>query len=363
MSKNESGVARRKFLRIAGMAGLGLGLQSILAKGVSPDFAAAEAEAEIVPHGDCLAGLDIGTCKVCVAVGEREPGGAIKIRGIGQAPSLGIRGGEIVDSEAATRCVREALVDAEVQSDVMIGRVQLAVYGGPGSHGLDRQAANSIRCVQNLGMEVRDVVFSPIASAQAVLDSEQMKLGALVIDIGAGTTSYAVYANGEIKDLGWSDEGGDNISSDLGLRFPMISTSRVREIEALELYWRVWGIFHRMKTRIETRGVRLDSLGAGVHLTGGCSLLDWIGDLAEEVFGIPAQLARVHGVRWALSATERPGFSCAIGLVKLGATDHTTLATLCCEVLPEYRIVQVRLNGGLPARLFGMLPKSHIPSP
>ena len=40
--------------------------------------------------------------------------------------------------------------------------------------------------------------------------------------------------------------------------------------------------------------MRFDSLGAGVHLTGGCSLLGWIGDLAEEVFGIPAQLEPVE---------------------------------------------------------------------
>ena len=337
IAEAESGIARRALLRIIGLAGLGLGFnfQSAFAERVSPASATAKAEAEIIPPGDLLVGLDMGTCKVCVAVGERQPDGVIKIHGIGQAPSLGIRGGEIFSSEAAGRCVREALVAAEVQSDAMIGSVQLAVYGGPSIHGFGRRATNSIRCVQNLGMEVRDVVFRPIASAQAVLDPDQMNLGALVIDIGAGTTCYAVYANGEIKDLRWRGEGGDRIASDLGLRFPMISTSRVREIETLDLCWRVWAIFDRIKTRIETSGVRLDSLGAGVHLTGGCSLLRGIDGIAEWVFDIPAQLARVTGVSWAASAIENPGYSCAIGLLKLGATDRTNLGTRYFGVLPE----------------------------
>lgn len=362
MSKNESGVARRDFLRSTGLAGLGLGFQSNLAEGVSPDFAAAEAEAEIVPHGDLLVGLDMGTSKVCVAVGERQTDGSITILGVGQAPSLGIRAGEIVDSEVAGRCVREALVAAEVQCDVMIGSVQLAMYGEPSIPGFGRRATNSIRFVQNLNIEVSDVVLRPIASAQAVLDPDQMDRGALVIDIGASTSSYAVYANGGIKDLGWCGEGGDKITTDLGARFPIISASRVGRIEALELYWRVWGIFNRMKTRIESSGVRLNSLGAGVHLTGGCSLLGWIGDLAEEVFGIPAQLARLRGVRWGANTIEQPGYSCAIGLAKLGATDRISLGARYFGALQEYRVVQLRLSGGFPTRHFGVLPESNIPS-
>ena len=363
MSKNEAGVVRRDFLRTAGMAGLGLGLQSGLAEAMSPDSPTGKAAAEINPHGDLLVGLDMGTSKVCAAVGERQSDGGITILGIGQAPSLGLRAGEIVDPEAAGRCVREALVAAEVQCDVMIGSVQLAMSGEPGIQGFGRRATNSIQCVQNLNIKVSDVVLRPIASAQAVLDADQMDRGALVIDIGAGTSCYAVYANGEIKDLGWCGEGGDKMTSDLGACFPMISAGRLGRIEALDLYWRVWGIFNRIKTRIETSGVRLDSLGAGVHLTGGCSLLDWIGDLAEEVFGIPAQLARVRGVRWGSNAIEHPGYSCAIGLAKLGATDRISLGARYFGALQEYRVVQIRLSGGFPTRHFGVLPESNIPSP
>src|ERR1700760_301714 len=76
-----------------------------------------------------IVGLEIGTSKVCAVVGEMRADGAIKILGVGEAPSRGVRKGEIVDFETAGKCVREALVDAEEKSDVMIGSVYLAVTG------------------------------------------------------------------------------------------------------------------------------------------------------------------------------------------------------------------------------------------
>lgn len=147
IAETGSGIARRDFLRIAGMAGLGLGFQSALAEGVSPDSATAKAGAEIIPPGDLLVGLDMGTCKVCAAVGERQPDGAIKIHGIGQAPSLGIRGGEVVDPEASGGCVREALVAAEVKCDVMIGSVQLAAHTCPVHQSLHPEVEKPIRFI------------------------------------------------------------------------------------------------------------------------------------------------------------------------------------------------------------------------
>ena len=79
---------------------------------------------------DFIVGLEIGTSKVCAVVGETKPDGTIHILGVGQAPSRGVRKGEIVDFETASKCVREALVDAEEKSDVMIGSVYLAITGG-----------------------------------------------------------------------------------------------------------------------------------------------------------------------------------------------------------------------------------------
>ncbi len=75
------------------------------------------------------AGLEIGTQKICVVVGEAKRDGAIRILGVGQAPSRGVRKGEIVDFEKVQTCLNDALVRAEDRSDVMIRNVFLGVTG------------------------------------------------------------------------------------------------------------------------------------------------------------------------------------------------------------------------------------------
>ena len=80
-------------------------------------------------RGDIVIGLEIGTSKVCVVVGEADPNGPVRILGVGQAPSRGVRKGEIVDFETAHKCVREALAEAEEKSDVEIRSVFVGVSG------------------------------------------------------------------------------------------------------------------------------------------------------------------------------------------------------------------------------------------
>ena len=74
-------------------------------------------------------GLEIGTSKICVVVGDARSDGSVKILGVGQAPSRGVRKGEIVDFETAQTCLQDALVRAEDRSDVMIRSVWLAITG------------------------------------------------------------------------------------------------------------------------------------------------------------------------------------------------------------------------------------------
>jgi len=76
------------------------------------------------------AGLEIGTSKICVVVGEAKRDGSIKILGVGTAPSRGVRKGEIVDFQKVQTVLNDALVRAEEPSDVMIRTVFLGVTGG-----------------------------------------------------------------------------------------------------------------------------------------------------------------------------------------------------------------------------------------
>jgi len=74
-----------------------------------------------------------------------------------------------------------------------------------------------------------------------------------------------------------------------------------------------------IKTRLTSNNMRLDSLPAGSNLTGGCSLLPGICELAEEVFGITALRGRLHGVAGSAGDLGKPGIDCIVGIINLPA--------------------------------------------
>jgi len=76
-----------------------------------------------------VAGLETGTSKVCVTVGEVSGDGSVRVLGVGQSKSRGVRKGEIVDSSAAAEDIREAIVEAETSADVEITSLFLGVTG------------------------------------------------------------------------------------------------------------------------------------------------------------------------------------------------------------------------------------------
>jgi cell division protein FtsA len=87
-----------------------------------------------------------------------------------------------------------------------------------------------------------------------------------------------------------------------------------------------WFVHRRVRERFESvrcwvrcSGVRLDSLLAGVHLTGDCSLLPGICELAEEVFGIRAPRAQLKGILAMAGSLTNPPLTCALGLTKNGS--------------------------------------------
>lgn len=379
---------------------------------------------------DLMVGLEIGTSKICVVVGEGRTDGTIKILGVGQAPSRGVRKGEIVDFETAMKCVHEAVVDAETKSDVMIRSVYVGVTGAhiqsfnnrglvtlpedrdeideqdiedvkinarevsiPAQnaflhsiiqhyhvdgqegvlnpigmlgqrleadfhiiHGVRTRIQNTIRCVKELPLEVEDVVFTALASAQVVLTQHQKNLGALVIDIGGGTSDYILYVDGAVKQSGVLAVGGDHITNDIsmGLRIPMTRAEKLKieegsvilgnslpgetillkddsgfagkevERETLNtiIHLRLRETFDLLKRKLEEEPF-INYIGEGVFITGGCSHLNGIDHLAEEVFELPARVAHAQTMSGLTSAFENPQFSAAIGLIKYAQAMQT----------------------------------------
>lgn len=76
-----------------------------------------------------LVGLEVGTSKICVTVGDMGSDGTARVIGVGQAKSRGVRKGEIVDPVLAREDIREAVVEAEASADVEISSLFLGVTG------------------------------------------------------------------------------------------------------------------------------------------------------------------------------------------------------------------------------------------
>ncbi|MEI8313728.1 MAG: cell division protein FtsA [Verrucomicrobiota bacterium] len=372
---------------------------------------------------DIHVGLEIGTTKVCALVAECREDGEVRLLGVGETPSRGVRKGEIVDFENASNCVREALSDAEEKSDVEIKSVWLAVTGSHihsfnnrgsaaipeesgeiteeeiqeveykakeislpkenailhsiiqhyyvdgqegvlnpvgmlGSrleadfhiiHGVTNRIQNSIRCVKECHIEVEDVVVSSLASAQVVLGQHQKESGALVIDIGGGVTDYIVYRDGAVWQSGVLAVGGDHITNDIsiGLRIPITRAEKLkveegsailgkslpgekivlkndtgfsgkeveREMLNMIIHARLEELFSLLRKGFNGE-VPERLLGSGVMLTGGCSMIRGIRDVAESVFDMPVHLTRAQAVSGPTSAFENPQFSTCIGLAK-----------------------------------------------
>ncbi|MBE0545756.1 MAG: cell division protein FtsA [Verrucomicrobia bacterium] len=219
-------------------------------------------------------------------------------------------------------------------------------------HGHLNRLQNAIRVVKGMQLEVDEVVFNGLASSLALLSNEQKELGALVIDIGGGTTDYAVYADGVIKHTGVLAVGGDHLSNDLayGLKVPLsraeqlklqhgaahvddsirgqtltltsdlglplktINCEHLRRIMALRLE----EIFQLIGQDLEQAGL-LDYLRAGVFLCGGGARIPNLAQLAEQVLQLPVCLGKTNSVSGLKSALDQPEFATAIGLVKFGS--------------------------------------------
>ncbi|MFQ5701748.1 MAG: cell division protein FtsA [Acidobacteriota bacterium] len=77
-----------------------------------------------------VAGLDIGTTKICCAIAERDEGGGLDIIGIGQSASRGLRKGIVVNVDQTVGALKAAVEEAELMAGVSVDRAFVGVAGG-----------------------------------------------------------------------------------------------------------------------------------------------------------------------------------------------------------------------------------------
>jgi cell division protein FtsA len=74
---------------------------------------------------------------------------------------------------------------------------------------------NIHKCVQRSGLEVKEIILEPIASADAVLSDEEKEAGVVLVDIGGGTTDVAIFHEGIIRHTAVIPFGGNVITDDI----------------------------------------------------------------------------------------------------------------------------------------------------
>ena len=218
-------------------------------------------------------------------------------------------------------------------------------------------AQNIIKCANRTGLNVSDIVLQQIASSEAVLNNDEKELGVALIDIGGGTTDIAIFSGGSIVHTAVLSLGGNHITNDLavGLRTPTqdaeklkinygcamtsmidkdqwvevqtVGGKRSRTFSKKELAEiiepRVEEIFSLVQREIIKSGYE-DLLASGVVITGGCTLLSGMQELAEMIFDSPVKKGIPKGFGGLLDIVSSPIYATGVGLVLYGSKDETS---------------------------------------
>ncbi len=210
---------------------------------------------------------------------------------------------------------------------------------------------NLVKCVEQAGIAVDDFVLAPLAAAKATLTKRQKELGVVLIDIGGGTTSIAVYEENDLLHTSVLPVGGGHITNDIaiGLRTSIDVAEKVKleygnalpreigkkeDINLAELDQNEEGIVSRyhvaeiIEARLEEifimvnkelRSIGKDKLlPAGAVLVGGTAKLPGVIDLAKDILGLPAQAGFPVPLGGLVDKVDDPSFVTSVGLVLWG---------------------------------------------
>ena len=240
-------------------------------------------------------------------------------------------------------------------------------------------AQNIVKCANKAGLNVIDIVLEPLASAEAVLSRDERDLGVCLIDIGGGTTDLAVFADGAITHTSVLALGGNHVSNDIavGLRTPFEEAERIKKkfgvasarllgsddiltvpsvggrrprdvsrkllCEVIEP--RMEEILSLARGELAKAGLE-DRIPCGVVLSGGCSALAGIAELAEEVFEAPVRLGTPQNVGGLQDVVKDPMYATGVGLVLYGANQDRGLGGSRFRIRDEsiFRRVRQRMR-------------------
>lgn len=378
-------------------------------------------------RGGVIAALDIGSSKITCFIARLdggEGGGApVRVVGIGQKVSRGVRAGAIVDMDAAEEAIRAAVDQAERMAGLTVRDVIVATTaGGPRSNRLSVRVAiggqevfpedlsrvlkmgqthcltedqtvmhaipvgytidgsprikdpvgmygdrlgvdmhvvaaapgplrNLAVCVERCHLEPASVVSAPYASGLASLVEDEIDLGVICLDMGAGTTSISAFVEGSLLHVDVLPVGGQHVTNDIarGLSTPLAHAERMKTLYGSALATpsderemidvpqvgedagdaanhiprsmltgiiqpRIEETLELVRDRIMASGIG-GMVGRRVVLTGGASQLTGVRDIAARVLDKQVRLGRPLRVAGLAEATGGPAFAACAGLL------------------------------------------------
>jgi cell division protein FtsA len=213
------------------------------------------------------------------------------------------------------------------------------------------------RCVNRVGIDVKQMILEPLASSAAVLTEDEIEAGVALVDIGGGTTDIAVYYDDIIKHTAVIPFGGNVITKDvmegcsilskhaellkiqygsaLGdlaeeakvVAVPGISGREPKEVSIKSLAYIIQSRMEEILDAIvyELEGSDcLEKLTAGIVITGGGSLLRHLPQLVKYRTGLDVRIGKPE-VQFAgndLKEVNHPMYSTSVGLLYKGFENH-----------------------------------------
>jgi len=379
--------------------------------------------------GKIIAGLDIGSSKIRLAVGQRiEEDKRLNIIAAVETSAQGINKGVVTSIDDAVAAISDLITRAEKVCGVPIERVWLGVSGShiisqaskgvvaisrsdgeiteedvdrvidaaravatPSNYeilhviprsftiddqsnikdpvgmtgirleveaqiiqGLVSQIKNLTKSVYRTGLDIEDAVLSVLACSEAVLTSRQKELGVVLINIGAATTSFIVFEEGDVIYTAVLPIGSDHITADLaiGLRVSIDVAEKIKleygaanskdinkkdEIDLSEIDSSLKSeeamvprkyVVEIIEARVEEILERVDkelkkvdrsgNLPAGAVLVGGGAKIPRLVEVAKSKLRLPACIGVAQNVVSAIDKVQDISFTTAIGLIVWG---------------------------------------------
>lgn len=214
---------------------------------------------------------------------------------------------------------------------------------------------NIYKVAERARIDIESCLFSPLAAAYAVTTPRDREVGVIVVNIGAATTSFSIYEEGDLLHASVIPIGSDHITADIaiGLRTSLESAERIKK-EVITAYSeevsrqdmidlahfggtqseivglrfvsdvaqaRAEELFERIEKELKAIG-RSGMLPAGIILVGGGAKLRGMIQVAKQVLRLPARLGAAQHIEASAPELLRdPAFAPAVGLVQWGFED------------------------------------------